>query len=114
MTYSFTEKKRIRRQFGTLPDVMELPYLVKTQTDSYRDFLQASSDPDKRDNKGLEEVFRSIFPINSASQNAALDYVSYELEDCLYTPEECRLKSISYAAKSVSYTHLTLPTNREV
>ena len=51
------------------------------------------------DNKGLEEVFRSIFPINSASQNAALDYVSYELEDCLYTPEECRLKSISYAAK---------------
>ncbi len=99
MTYSFTEKKRIRRQFGTLPDVMELPYLVKTQTDSYRDFLQASSDPDKRDNKGLEEVFRSIFPINSASQNAALDYVSYELEDCLYTPEECRLKSISYAAK---------------
>ncbi|MDA9720476.1 DNA-directed RNA polymerase subunit beta, partial [bacterium] len=99
MTYSFTEKKRIRRQFGTLPDVMELPYLVKTQTDSYRDFLQASSEPDKRENKGLEEVFRSIFPINSASQNAALDYVSYELEDCLYTPEECRLKSISYAAK---------------
>ena len=99
MTYSFTEKKRIRRQFGTLPDVMELPYLVKTQTDSYRDFLQASSDPDKRDNKGLEEVFRSIFPINSASQNAALDYVSYELEDCLYTPEESRLKSISYEAK---------------
>ena len=84
MTYSFTEKKRIRRQFGTLPDVMELPYLVKTQTDSYRDFLQTSSDTDKRDNRGLEEVFRSIFPINSASQNAALDYVSYELEDCLY------------------------------
>ena len=88
MTYSFTEKKRIRRQFGTLPDVMELPYLVKTQTDSYRDFLQASSDPDKRDNKGLEEVFRSIFPINSASQNAALDYVSYELEDCLLNLNE--------------------------
>ena len=100
MTYSFTEKKRIRRQFGTLPDVMELPYLVKTQTDSYRDFLQASSDPDKRDNKGLEEVFRSIFPINSASQNAALDYVSYELEDCLLNLDEKKsikiLRQIKY------------------
>ena len=75
MTYSFTEKKRIRRQFGTLPNVMSLPYLVKTQTDSYAEFLQANLDPLKRENNGLEEVFKSIFPINSASKNAALDYI---------------------------------------
>ena len=97
MTYSFTEKKRIRRQFGTLPNVMELPYLIKTQTDSYADFLQADCEPDKRESKGLEEVFKSIFPINSASSNAALDYISYELGECLYTPEECKTKGISYA-----------------
>ena len=97
MTYSFTEKKRVRRQFGTLPNVMELPYLLKTQTDSYAEFLQADLDPAKRERKGLEEVFHSIFPIYSASSNAALDYISYELGECLYTPEECKTKGISYA-----------------
>ena len=97
MTYSFTEKKRIRRQFGTLPNVMSLPYLLKTQTDSYAEFLQEGKDPANRDNSGLEEVFKSIFPINSASGNAALDYISYELGECLYTPQECKMKGISYA-----------------
>ena len=97
MTYSFTEKKRIRRQFGTLPNVMSLPYLLKTQTDSYAEFLQEGKDPANRDNSGLEEVFKSIFPINSASGNAALDYISYELGECLYTPQECKTKGISYA-----------------
>ena len=97
MTYSFTEKKRIRRQFGTLPNVMELPFLIKTQTDSYIEFLQADCDPDKRESRGLEEVFKSVFPINSASSNAALDFISYELGECLYTPEECKTKGISYA-----------------
>jgi len=76
---------------------MALPYLLKTQTDSYAEFLQEGSDPSKRDNSGLEEVFRSIFPINSASSNAALDYISYELGECLYTPQECKMKGISYA-----------------
>jgi DNA-directed RNA polymerase subunit beta len=97
MTYSFTEKKRIRRQFGTLPNVMSLPYLLKTQTDSYAEFLQEGKDPANRDNSGLEEVFKSIFPINSASGNAALDYINYELGECLYTPQECKTKGISYA-----------------
>ncbi len=97
MTYSFTEKKRIRRQFGTLPNVMSLPYLLKTQTDSYAEFLQENLDPLKRENNGLEEVFKSIFPIDSASKNAALDYISYELGECLYTPQECKMKGISYA-----------------
>ncbi len=97
MTYSFTEKKRIRRHFGTLPNVMSLPYLLKTQTDSYAEFLQENLDPLKRENNGLEEVFKSIFPIYSASNNAALDYISYELGECLYTPQECKMKGISYA-----------------
>ena len=97
MAYSFTEKKRIRRQFGSLPDVMNLPYLIKTQTDSFKEFLQADNNPDDREEKGLEEVFKSIFPINSASNNAALDYINYELGECSYSPQECKLKGISYA-----------------
>tara|TARA_A100001037_G_scaffold305939_1_gene348154 strand:- start:1042 stop:5031 length:3990 start_codon:yes stop_codon:yes gene_type:complete len=76
---------------------MSLPYLLKTQTDSYADFLQQDLDPLKRENNGLEEVFKSIFPIYSASNNAALDYISYELGECLYTPQECKMKGISYA-----------------
>ena len=76
---------------------MSLPYLLKTQTDSYAEFLQEGKDPANRDNSGLEEVFKSIFPINSASGNAALDYISYELGECLYTPQECKMKGISYA-----------------
>ena len=106
MTYSFTEKKRIRRQFGTLPNVMSLPYLLKTQTDSYAEFLQENLDPLKRENNGLEEVFKSIFPINSASNNAALDYISYELGECLYTPQECKMKGISYAVPLHVNLHL--------
>ena len=106
MTYSFTEKKRIRRHFGTLPNVMSLPYLLKTQTDSYAEFLQEGIDPLKRENNGLEEVFKSIFPIHSASNNAALDYISYELGDCLYTPQECKMKGISYAVPLHVNLHL--------
>tara|TARA_B100001027_G_scaffold111896_1_gene77192 strand:- start:1007 stop:4999 length:3993 start_codon:yes stop_codon:yes gene_type:complete len=76
---------------------MNLPYLIKTQTDSFKEFLQADKNPDDREEKGLEEVFKSIFPINSASNNAALDYINYELGECLYSPQECKLKGISYA-----------------
>ena len=108
MAYSFTEKKRIRRQFGSLPDVMNLPYLIKTQTDSFKEFLQADKNPDDREEKGLEEVFKSIFPINSASNNAALDYINYELGECLYSPQECKLKGISYAVPLYVNLHLRI------
>ena len=108
MAYSFTEKKRIRRQFGSLPDVMNLPYLIKTQTDSFKEFLQADNNPDDREEKGLEEVFKSIFPINSASNNAALDYINYELGECLYSPQECKLKGISYAVPLYVNLHLRI------
>jgi len=89
-----------------LPNVMSLPYLLKTQTDSYAEFLQENLDPLKRENNGLEEVFKSIFPIDSASKNAALDYISYELGECLYTPQECKMKGISYAVPLHVNLHL--------
>lgn len=79
MSYSYTEKKRIRKNFGTFAQVMDLPNLIETQTNSYAEFLQADVAPDSRKKQGLEEVFQSLFPITSVSGNAALEYVSYEL-----------------------------------
>ena len=63
MSYSYTEKKRIRKNFGTFAKVMDLPNLIETQTKSYAEFLQADVAPDKRKKQGLEEVFQTLFPI---------------------------------------------------
>ena len=79
MAYSFTEKKRIRKDFGKLPTVMEVPYLLAIQLDSYRKFLQQGTSADQRLEEGLEAAFRSVFPISSYSGNAALEYAGYEL-----------------------------------
>jgi len=86
MSYSYTEKRRIRKNFGRLPKVMELPKLIKTQLDSYTQFLQQHVEVGARENKGLEEVFQTLFPITSVSGNAALEYVSYELGKPGYSP----------------------------
>ena len=77
--YSFTEKKRIRKDFGTLPAVLDVPYLLATQVNSYHKFLQADRAPDKRLDEGLQAAFTSVFPIISYSGTAALEYVSYRL-----------------------------------
>ena len=98
MSYSYTEKKRIRKNFGTFAKVMDLPNLVETQTNSYSEFLQANVAPDSRNNQGLEEVFKSLFPIKSVSGNAALEYVSYELGKPAYDVQECLIQGLSYSA----------------
>ncbi|MDA9344469.1 DNA-directed RNA polymerase subunit beta [Gammaproteobacteria bacterium] len=98
MSYSYTEKRRIRKNFGRLPKVMELPKLIKTQLDSYTQFLQQHVEVGARENKGLEEVFQSLFPITSVSGNAALEYVSYELGKPGYTVQECLIQGLSYSA----------------
>ena len=98
MSYSYTEKRRIRKNFGRLPKVMELPRLIETQLDSYSQFLQRNVEVDKRENKGLEEVFRTLFPITSVSGNAALEYVSYEFGKSTYTVQECLIQGLSYSA----------------
>ena len=98
MSYSYTEKKRIRKNFGSFAKVMDLPNLVETQTNSYSEFLQADVAPDARNNQGLEEVFKSLFPIKSVSGNAALEYVSYELGKPAYDVQECLIQGLSYSA----------------
>ena len=98
MSYSYTEKRRIRKNFGRLPKVMELPKLIETQLESYSQFLQQHVEVSARENKGLEEVFQTLFPITSVSGNAALEYVSYELGKPVYTVQECLIQGLSYSA----------------
>ena len=98
MGYSFTEKKRIRKDFGRRASVLQVPYLLATQIDSYRSFLQEEADPDRRDDRGLHAAFKSVFPIVSYSGNAALEYVNYRLGTPVFDVKECQLRGVTYAA----------------
>lgn len=99
VNYSFTEKKRIRKNFGKRASIMEIPYLLGIQTDSYRKFLQADVNEDKRGEYGLHAAFKSVFPIASYSgQDALLDYVSYRIGEPLFDVKECQLRGLTYAA----------------
>ena len=97
MAYSYTEKKRIRKDFGKLPEVMETPFLLAIQLDSYRLFTQSDQTPAKRQDVGLHGAFRSVFPIVSYSGNAALEYVDYALGKPVFDVKECQLRSVTYA-----------------
>jgi DNA-directed RNA polymerase subunit beta len=98
MAYSFTEKKRIRKDFGKRPSILEVPYLLSIQLDSYKNFLQEEQDPEKRKDNGLHAAFKSVFPIVSYSGNAALEYISYRLGDPVFDVKECQLRGMTYAA----------------
>jgi DNA-directed RNA polymerase subunit beta len=98
MAYSFTEKKRIRKDFGKRQSILEVPYLLAIQLDSYRKFLQADTNENRRDEIGLHAAFKSVFPIVSYSGNALLEYVSYRLGDPVFDVKECQLRGLTYAA----------------
>ncbi|MEE3182954.1 MAG: DNA-directed RNA polymerase subunit beta, partial [Pseudomonadota bacterium] len=98
MVYSFTEKKRIRKDFGHLPEPMDIPYLLSIQTESYAKFLQQGKDTKTLDDVGLHAAFRSVFPIISYSGNAALEYVDYRLGKPVFDVKESVLRGITYAA----------------
>ena len=98
MAYSFTEKKRIRKDFGKLTDAMEVPYLLAIQLDSYRKFLQLDNPSDERIDEGLQAAFKSVFPIQSYSGNAALEYVDYALGTPVFDVQECQMRGATYSA----------------
>ncbi|WP_432696867.1 DNA-directed RNA polymerase subunit beta [Marinobacterium sp. YM272] len=99
MAYSYTEKKRIRKDFGKLPQVMDVPYLLAIQLDSYRKFLQAGSEQAQgRKDEGLHAAFNSVFPIVSYSGNAALEYAGYRLGEPVFDVNECQQRGVTYAA----------------
>jgi len=97
MAYSYTEKKRIRKDFGKLPHVMDVPYLLAIQLDSYREFLQAGVAKEQVRDIGLHAAFKSVFPIISYSGNAALEYVGYRLGEPAFDVKECVLRGVTYA-----------------
>src|SRR5215468_5248097 len=98
MAYSFTEKKRIRKNFGKQAGILDTPYLLAIQLDSYRKFLQVDKPEDTRDPIGLHAAFKSVFPISSYSGNASLEYVSYRLGEPVFDVKECQLRGLTYAA----------------
>ena len=98
MAYSFTEKKRIRKNFGKRPTILDVPYLLSIQVDSYNKFLQTSKTVEERDDKGLHAAFQSVFPIVSYSGNAALEYVSYRLGEPVFDVKECQMRGLTFAA----------------
>jgi len=94
MVYSYTEKKRIRKDFGKRPQILDIPYLLSIQLDSFKKFI--NQNPDHQ--HGLEAAFRSVFPIRSYNSNAELQYVSYRLGECLFDVKECQIRGATYAA----------------
>ncbi|MEE4173286.1 MAG: DNA-directed RNA polymerase subunit beta [Xanthomonadales bacterium] len=98
MSYSFTERKRIRKDFGEQQSVLDVPFLLQTQIRSYEEFLQTDVDEESRRDRGLHGALQSVFPITSYSGNAALEYVSYELGTPPFDVKECKLRGMTYAA----------------
>ena len=96
--YSFTEKKRIRKDFGKSRSILEVPFLLAIQVDSYREFLQENVEPSKRADKGLHAALKSVFPIVSYNGYAALEYVGYKLGEPVFDERECRQRGMSYGA----------------
>lgn len=94
MVYSNSEKKRIRKDFGKRPQVLEIPYLLSIQLDSFRKFID--QDPDGQ--HGLEAAFRSVFPIKSYSGSAELQYVGYRLSEPTFDVQECQIRGVTYSA----------------
>ncbi|HJP38798.1 MAG TPA: DNA-directed RNA polymerase subunit beta [Gammaproteobacteria bacterium] len=98
MAYSFTEKKRIRKDFGKRSSILDVPYLLAIQVDSYRKYLQEGIVPEDRQDRGLHAAFKSVFPIVSYSGSAALDYISYRMGEPVFDVKECQSRGLTYAA----------------
>jgi DNA-directed RNA polymerase subunit beta len=121
MSYSFTEKKRIRKSFAKRVGALPVPFLLSTQLESFADFLQAYTAPDQRKNSGLQAAFNGIFPIESHNKYARLDFVSYTLGLPPFDVKECQQRGLTYASPLRARVRLTIldkeaskPTVKEV
>jgi len=121
MTYSLTERKRIRKSFAKRATVQAVPFLIATQLESYTAFLQAHVAPESRRNEGLQAAFTSIFPITSHSGNARLEFVSFQLGEPPFDVKECQQRGLTYASPLRAKVRLVIldkeapkPTTKEV
>src|SRR5467141_3864200 len=93
-----TSNLRLRRSFGKIKKIIEIPNLIEIQKRSYQDFLQADVTPEERKDEGLQAVFKSVFPIKDFNETASLEFVAYELGQPKYDVEECHQRGMTYAA----------------
>ncbi|MBW8459100.1 MAG: DNA-directed RNA polymerase subunit beta [Thiobacillus sp.] len=121
MAYTFTEKKRLRKSFASRTNTLPVPFLLATQLESYRAFLQEGRTREERLNEGLQAAFTSIFPIESHSKNARLEYVSYMLGEPVFDISECQQRGLTYCAPLRAKVRLVImdkeaskPTIKEV
>ncbi|MBC2732684.1 DNA-directed RNA polymerase subunit beta [Thiobacillus sp.] len=121
MAYTFTEKKRLRKSFASRTNTLPVPFLLATQLESYRAFLQEGRSRDERLNEGLQAAFTSIFPIVSHSGNARLEYVSYLLGEPVFDIKECQQRGLTFCAPLRAKVRLVImdkeaskPTIKEV
>lgn len=98
MTYSLTEKKRVRKDFATRPSILEVPYLLSLQKGSFHEFLQLEKKPNERLNMGLHAAFSSVFPIEGVAGTADLEYVNYHMGQPEFDVKECKQRGVTYAA----------------
>src|SRR6202522_1835533 len=98
MTLSFTGRKRLRKFFGKIVEIAQMPNLIEVQKTSYDQFLQVDKPEGGRKDEGLQAVFSSVFPIKDFSESSLLEYVDYHFEDPKYDVEECQQRSMTYAA----------------
>ena len=98
MSYSYTERKRIRKSFAKRASVLDVPFLLATQLESYTQFLQAELPSPQRQNQGLQAAFTSIFPIVAHSGNARLEFVHYNLGEPVFDVKECQQRGLTFAS----------------
>jgi len=98
MAFQVANNLRFRRSFGRIRKIIDLPYLIEIQKNSYDLFLQRDIPPTQRQNLGLQEVFKSVFPIKDFNETASLEFVSYALGEPKYDVEECHQRGMTYAA----------------
>ena len=121
MAYNFTEKKRIRKSFAKKTSLLEVPYLLETQLESYKAFLQKDASAGTRKIEGLQAAFESVFPISSHNGFAKLDFVEYALGESMFDVRECQQRGLTFASPLRAKVRLVLmdkeaskPTVKEV
>ena len=98
MAYTFTERKRIRKSFGTRESVLQVPYLLQMQKDAYTAFLQADTAPKKRTHEGLQAAFESAFPIVSHNGFVEMKFIEYNLAKPAFDVRECQTRGLTFAS----------------
>ena len=98
MEYTYTEKKRIRKNFGKRKQVIDIPSMLDIQTDSYAEFLNVGTDSEARAESGIHKAFNSVFPIISHSGHVRLEYIDYSVGTPVFNVQECQLRGLTYAA----------------